>query len=96
MPLKRYITKARSGRTEIDTIVKLPEDQAAALGLEEYEKTPPKGRRRRAASTKSRSTQNKAAPKPNDKAAPKSKDEAPSSSTEEAAAPTEPGEGSTD
>lgn len=38
MSLKRYHTTIRAGRTDVDTIVKLPEGEAKELGLKEYVK----------------------------------------------------------
>lgn len=58
MPLKMYRTTVYSGRTEVETIVKLTEEEAEKRGLEEYVKPKPR-RGGRAPSTKSRTASNK-------------------------------------
>lgn len=44
MPLKRYKVTERVGRSDVETIMKLTEEEAARLGVEEYVKDAPKRR----------------------------------------------------
>lgn len=61
MPLKRYQVTERVGRSDIETIMKLTEEEATRLGLKE---SAPKGGRKQA-----KTPANKAARKPSNKQA---------------------------
>lgn len=59
MALKKFITTLRSGRTDVETIVKLTAEEGEKLGLEEYVKSKPKTRRGSRPATKARTASNK-------------------------------------